>query len=368
MRIEVISRWRDLASCEHAWRRLQAAAGNENPFLGWDWIEAWCSVFAASRAPHFALLSDAAGEWIAALPCERRRGAGGWRVELLGAGGGGDDLDLLWAEAAEPQPRLIGQLLSAVLRGGAGALCRLGALRSDGRLAAALRADTAPAGWTARSAMDDVLPYVELPDSFEDFLAAKSANFRAEMRRRWRRWQRQFGGPDTRVVESAGELEASLQRLFRLHNLRRADKGERGLFTDPRQCQFHRRLAAALARRGEARIYELWAGSGPAAMLYGYARAGRFYFFQSGFDPCWAAYNPGTVLLSAVVTDLIRRHTRVFELLRGAEAYKLRWATGQRQTLRVTLARGWRGRGALWAAAAWRNWRGPAGGREVNPT
>lgn len=356
MRIVVFSEWNQLAPFEAAWRRLHAEAGNENPFLSWEWAEAYFCVFQPFVQPLIVVGLDTTDQWRAVLPCERRRIAGSWRVGPVAADMGADDLDMLWAGPEPRQGPDIVPLVETALRHESAPFSRWRGLRADGWLARALASELMP-DWVLSLQEDEQLPYAALPNSYDEFLRSKSANFRSEMRRRRRQWQARFGGPELRTIEAPAEMPPAMEVLFRLHDARRATKGGRGLFADARQRDFHHRLAPALARHGQARIYQLWAEHEPRATLYGFVGREQYFFFQSGLDPHWTEHNPGTVLMGELVADLIARKTTRFELLRGAEPYKLRWATGQRATLRATWARGWIGRSLLWAANTRRRWR-----------
>src|SRR6185312_7118546 len=76
------------------------------------------------------------------------------------------------------------------------------------------------------------------------------------------------------------------------------------------------------------------------AALYGFEAGGRFLYFQSGFDPEFSSLSPGTVLLSAVMEDLIAGGVTRFEFLRGDERYKGRWTTEARHTIRLECSLG----------------------------
>jgi CelD/BcsL family acetyltransferase involved in cellulose biosynthesis len=93
--------------------------------------------------------------------------------------------------------------------------------------------------------------------------------------------------------------------------------------------------ARALAPSGWSRVYLLHVGGGPRAALYGWRYADRFAFYQAGHEPAWRPRSVGTVLLGEVIERVFKERLREFDFLRGDESYKLRWASGWRQTVRV---------------------------------
>jgi CelD/BcsL family acetyltransferase involved in cellulose biosynthesis len=117
-----------------------------------------------------------------------------------------------------------------------------------------------------------------------------------------------------------------------------------------------------LAGRGEARVYLLRTAKEVIAGLYGFqaeGEGGRFLYYQSGFDQKFAEHSPGTVLLSGVMEDCIRRGMRQFEFLRGEEGYKARWTQLRRPTVNLMASRG-AGRGWMQLRAAHARWRNAA--------
>jgi CelD/BcsL family acetyltransferase involved in cellulose biosynthesis len=47
------------------------------------------------------------------------------------------------------------------------------------------------------------------------------------------------------------------------------------------------------------------------------------------FDPEWASYSPGKVLLAQLIEDAKAKGCARFDLLSGREPYKLLWQTGE---------------------------------------
>ncbi|HEX9103229.1 MAG TPA: GNAT family N-acetyltransferase, partial [Polyangia bacterium] len=99
--------------------------------------------------------------------------------------------------------------------------------------------------------------------------------------------------------------------------------------------RFHREAARRLAARGWARVYVLHVAGAPRAALYGFAHGDRFAFYQAGYDPEWRQRSVGTVLLGHVVRECFAERRREYDFLRGSEPYKLKWANGWRETVRL---------------------------------
>lgn len=344
----------DMTAIERDWKRLQHAARPANPFLSWEWQSGWAAAHPHGVKPLVVGETFPDGSLAGLLALQRVRRHGLAQMEMLGQGAGGDELDCLVHPAA---PAKVGaRLLRTALAQRRWSLLRLESVRTGGVLATAMAAMHPHAPEVEAG---ECLPTLALPASFDALLAARSPNFRAEVRRRRRSFARLAPQASLECAESPVAVAAALGQLMRLHNQRRAQKQGRGIFARGRLRAFHRRVAVQLAAAGVARIYLLHTPGAVVAALYGLEAGGRFLYFQSGFDPAWAAASPGTMLLSGVIEDCIARGLTRFEFLRGEERYKRRWTAEQRHSQCWLLARGALGHAYL----GLRRWR--RAGRET---
>lgn len=329
-----------IASQAERWRRLEAADPAGQPFLGPDWLLSWFESQAGTLEPRLFVEMQTSGEWSGALAVQYVRRRGLRQLEAGGEGSGGDDFDCLVDPSADAA--LPARLLRAALATRDWQLLRIDGMTATGRLQAALEhvPDTRlePGEW---------LPYLPLPGSFAELLAARSANFREQLRRKQRQFSRQFADGRLECVESVDALGAGLEELFDLHNRRRLQRGQRGLFEEPSMRDFHRRAATRLALGHRARLYRLRSSQRTLASLYGFTAGDRFFFFQGGLEPETEGANPGTVLMAGVIEDCIARRLRQFEFLRGDEPYKRHWTSERRRAINAVGARGVAGRAFL---------------------
>ncbi|MGH9414799.1 MAG: GNAT family N-acetyltransferase [Terriglobales bacterium] len=324
-----------LPALERDWKQLQRKAGAINPFLSWEWQNAWAETMDYPALVIAQPFPDGSLAGVLALQRRRRRGLVQW--EFLGQGSGGDELDCLLHPDAPPETAA--RLLQTAMRQPHWHLLRLESADASGALARSWPPE--------RVERDEWLPTLALPESFDVLLARHSANFRSEVRRRRRRFAEKFPQAHLESISTPAAITGALQHLFRLHNLRRAQKSGSGIFESARLRAFHLRAAPALAHQGVARLYCLRSADAVLAVLYGF-EAGprgtrRFLYFQSGFDSAITAFSPGTVLLSAVIEDCMARGLQRFDFLRGTESYKARWTSDGHASLRLLASHGFAG-------------------------
>ena len=117
-------------------------------------------------------------------------------------------------------------------------------------------------------------------DTWEDYVAARTANLRQQIRRLERRLAQthdlRYTSPKTQA-----ELDAGLDALFALHRARWSDTAT----NFGRRESFHRRFAAIAHERGWARLWLLELDGRPAAAWYGFRFAGSECYYQMGRDP-----------------------------------------------------------------------------------
>jgi CelD/BcsL family acetyltransferase involved in cellulose biosynthesis len=188
------------------------------------------------------------------------------------------------------------------------------------------------------------LPFVTLPGSWDDYLAARSANFRQQIRRRERKLAK-LG--DLRLRSASAEsLEADMATLFRLHLLRWEGRG-RSALADPAAQDFLRRFARAAQERGWLRLHTLELDGEPIAAFFGWRLGARYAFYQSGFDPAHADHSVGSVILAMTIRSAIEEGAHEFDMLLGTEPYKRRFTDRARPVETVVVAGARSARGLL---------------------
>jgi CelD/BcsL family acetyltransferase involved in cellulose biosynthesis len=190
------------------------------------------------------------------------------------------------------------------------------------------------AGLTARVAAEERCPVIELPGSWDAYLAGLSGKDRHELRRKLRRAE--AGRPRVEVARTPAAMAALMDGFLALH---RRSKVGKARFMDEAMEVFFRDLGRELARAGLAALWMLWLEERPAAALFCLEQAGAVSLYNSGFDPEARALSPGVVLIARTIEDAIARGFRRYDFLRGEEPYKYGFGAVPTEVLRVTLER-----------------------------
>jgi CelD/BcsL family acetyltransferase involved in cellulose biosynthesis len=181
-----------------------------------------------------------------------------------------------------------------------------------------------------------VAPFLELPGSYDEYLAGLPAKLRHEIKRKARKLEAE-AGPWHICLATQDTLERFLDRFVDLHH---SSEGPKGVFLQPGMEIFFRRLGEAFVPRG---IFNLTFieldGHRKLAGTIGFRFEGTYFLYNSAFDRTYESVSPGMVLVAEDVRIAIEAGCSVFDLLKGDYAYKYRFGAVPRAVRRLVVRR-----------------------------
>ena len=318
------------AALRQEWGELLEHSAANCVFLTWEWLYTWWWYQAERR--RLAILSVRRHGRLVAIaplcvaPAEPRRAMPLRRLEWLGSGSVGSDyLDVIARRGTE----------SAVVAALADHLCReelsLHLQRVlESSCAGRLAAELASRGYSKDVEPGGICPYIDLRgQTWDSYLAQRSASHRYTLRRKSRRLQERFD-PQFETAQNREQANRALTALFDLHDLRWDSAGGSTALHTAALRRFHREFARQAIDRGWLRLVVLRLAGQPVAALYGLRYGSVHYFYQSGFDPALRSYSLGLITLAHAIEAALGEGAREFDLLHGVEAYKFHWASDVR--------------------------------------
>jgi CelD/BcsL family acetyltransferase involved in cellulose biosynthesis len=186
------------------------------------------------------------------------------------------------------------------------------------------------AGLAPTVAQHELAAVLDLPDTFDDYLASIGKKERHELRRKRRRFEHATGPATLQRSEGPGAVA-----LFA--DLHRRSAGDKGTFMTPEMEQFF----LALHNDAGGVIDILLDGSGrPAAAVFSFEDAHATYLYNSAFEPDLGNLSPGNVVLSFLIEAAIAAGRDTFDFLKGDEAYKFRLGARPRPLFEVSATSG----------------------------
>jgi CelD/BcsL family acetyltransferase involved in cellulose biosynthesis len=316
-----------------AWREL--AVGRGNAFVTPEWFRSWLE--------HYG---ETATVWVAAVHADDGTLLGLMPFAIAGGGlmGSARVAGSILADYGHP---VADQADEATVAGRA-----VGALAEAEPSWATLVLDNvdADADWwrglpgpggaelRRRVRSESVSPFATLGQaSFDDYLGARSASFRKQLRRLDRRLERE-AAIELRQTGTAAELDADLATFFRLHFARWSERGGSSLAAGSARA-FHESFAAAALAAGWLRLLVLEADGEPIAAFYGWRVGDRYAFYQAGFEESWSRFSVGLVMHGRIIERAIAEGASEYDMLLGAEAYKFRFCDSVRRVTTPVLTR-----------------------------
>jgi CelD/BcsL family acetyltransferase involved in cellulose biosynthesis len=171
-------------------------------------------------------------------------------------------------------------------------------------------------------------PYIKIAASFTDYLEKFGSRHRYSLTR----WKKKlFKRTDVTYDKcSNNPMKACLATLFDLHARRAGEKRINSSFSGEEIFCFHADLVKAMRDKDWVWMRFLNSGEQAIAGFYGFAFGNRVFFYQTGHDPDWHSFAPGTVILHEAIQEAFDGHYEEFNFLQGDEDYKYKWTKTQR--------------------------------------
>jgi CelD/BcsL family acetyltransferase involved in cellulose biosynthesis len=305
------------------------------PFCRWEWLATWwehygCEADDAALNQRLLLVAVWDGdELIGVAPWYlRRMWADGRTIRMLGAGEVCSDyLTILCKPASEDRvARALADWLTENSRGaqsGGWDVIELAGVAEGDPAVGRLLGHLADVGCAVHRRRALSCWRIDLPASWEEFVARLSKSHRKQVRRAAR--ELESGRVIRRRAANLEQLGRGFEILVDLHQRRWQNRGERGCFASPRFVQFHRDACKRLFVEDAAELTWLERDGTPLAAEYHLLGNQTVYAYQSGIDPDRLKHQPGRLGAVATIQTSIELGRRTFDFLRGDEPYKAHW-------------------------------------------
>jgi len=177
-------------------------------------------------------------------------------------------------------------------------------------------------GWHVQTEVQEVCPVVDLPDTWDDYLAMLDGKDRHELRRKLRR-ARAIDELHWTIVGPEDDLNEAVDNFLRLMAKSAREKAD--FLTDARR-DFFRGLAQEMSEAGWLQLSFLTFRGQKLASYFSFVYNNRVLVYNSGFD--WEAdpnIGSGIVLTGFLIEHAIQEGRAAYDFLRGDERYKYRF-------------------------------------------
>jgi len=292
--------WAD-PSCRLEW---------SSPFVSPAWLRVWWQKLGAEAKPYLGAVRQ--GEKIIGI-APLLLGEG--KASFIGDADVCDYLDFIIAPGMEGD--FFNVLLDDLRQKGINYL-DLGPLRPDATVLTNLVAIAQQRGYQVLCHPEDVSVELDLPATFDEYLAILTAKQRHEVRRKLRRLS-EAGKVDYRFVQDNAAVHDTMDTFLKMFTESRRDKAT---FLTARMESFFRSLAEAMAEAGLLRFGILELDSLPAAMIMCFVDHDCIYLYNSGYQPQYNSLSVGLLCKVLGIKESIQEGKKKFDFLKGDETYK----------------------------------------------
>ena len=287
--------------------------------LQWDclfvlpgWLKVWCDVFSDESSPYISAVRDK-DKLIGIAPLMVK----GEEARFMGDPDVCDYQDFIIATGRGRE--FFETLINHLRQQGIGSL-DLNAVRADSRMLSELLAVANSLECDVSCDPEDFTLELDLPASWDKFLAELTGKQRHEVRRKLRRLK-EAGEINYRVVEGSKEVMAEMETFLALFGLSRSDKAA---FMTNQMRYYFRLLAESMAKANLLKLSFVDVDGTPAAAVMCFDYDSTIYLYNNGYDGRFSSLSVG--LLSKVLTikESIRRGKKKYDFLKGTEEYKYR--------------------------------------------
>ncbi len=319
---------------KQAWADAVYLQPSPSIFSTYEWCASWFDAVGRKTKP-MVLVANDGGRTVGLLPlCVGQSNGAQW-AEFLGSDRvKGDHLDMLC------DPNLRDDVADAFFSFLSQPNDDYDGLLLDG-IACGSRTHVELKAWAHQSQFRTVdreiqtLPYIKLPNTFDEYLATLSPKRRSAVRRSHRKLA--ASGAEIRVSDGQSGLEATLEDFCRLHAKRWNTVGVKSNFADPQMRTFLSQFCQQAARHNWMRTYSLVVDERTEGVLLAFHFGAVASFYQIGRDPDSSVLNAGMVLMTTSIEQAIKESMKRFDFLRGDEPYKSRLAKSQSKQATVMI-------------------------------
>ena len=173
-------------------------------------------------------------------------------------------------------------------------------------------------GYSVEIEKEDTASGIELPSSWDEYLAVLSKKDRHELRRKFRRLETV---PDWKWYAVTGEEQVMSRLEDFLRLMKQSSEAKDEYMTEEHERFFHN-MARRMAQIGLLRLYFLEMEGKPVATSLCFDYASSRLLYNSGYDLDYGYYSVGLLLNALCLREAIEQGIGYFDFLRGSETYK----------------------------------------------
>ena len=312
---------------QDAWRSLLRFKDTGSPYLTPSWQQVWSQTIGRDQEVFFFVLSDD-GQVKGIAPLSIEQGS----ITFIGDPNLYDYCDFLVESGYEQY--FFDELLKKLMNMTWNELYFF-SIPQDSPTLEYLPISCDRFGLALEKNVEDVVPGVQLPNTWEEYLANLSKKNRHELKRKFAKLENR-GNFSWCAKSTVTDININLDEFFRLLRSSGTHKSE---FLTNRRAEFFRELAKTMAEQDIIRLFFLEVDGEKVSSTLCFDWEGNRLLYNSGFDRDFSEYSVGLLLKVICLRDAIDQGKKYFDFLRGPERYKYQLGCNDREIYEIKITR-----------------------------
>jgi CelD/BcsL family acetyltransferase involved in cellulose biosynthesis len=337
--VHICSTLDELEQFREQWNRLLGANPTASIFQTPEWLVSWWQAYGRNRSFLALVFENSLGDAVGIIPFYSDQtsflGFTLRTLRMVGAGSGDSDgLNIIAAPGYESN--CAKAFVAWFTSQKQWQLCRLETLPEHSLAVESLVREIQRSGMSIDSTLTPNF-IIDLPPTWQQYLGSLEPSFRPLLTRYPKRLQSRFTVKFLRC-EDVDNLNAQLQTLFDLHQMRWTGKGEIGAFAGNERRDFYYRMATAFLQRSWLEFWQLELNGERVGAQFCFRYKDTVSLLQEGFHPKYAAEKIGYALKAHLLEEMIRTGAKRYDFLGGADPYKSKFGAHQENYLDLLIA------------------------------
>ncbi len=324
MPFRIINDTQEFQNLQNTWDELYRGNANHTPYQSWEWNFSWWQHFGGKEALRLIVIEEQ-GRVLGIAPLVRRKTFLGWPLAHLGFIGQKrtDYLDFIVLAGAEAVFfRELREALKSMQQ--EWEFVELKDVPEDSANWTPLFREISEAFPVFELDLQRVCVTVPLTHDWESFLQTLGKRTRKDVGYDRRYLEKNFA-TEYKIFTNSSAVFEGFRDLAQIYQARWVEEKGASRLAESNVAQFENEICEKFSRRGDFRLYLMYANGKPAAGLSGYVKNNKLYGDIYAHVPELHKFSVGNVLLGRAIEDCISLGLKELDLSRGEEAYKFRW-------------------------------------------
>ena len=191
-------------------------------------------------------------------------------------------------------------------------------------------------GYKVNCVESDKTPFIELPQSWDDYLSGLRKKDRHELRRKIRRLANNVEFRQTRYDASSNNLEESMECFFQLMSMSSMGKKE---FLEAGRKRFFIEIVSDLSKRSQLDLFFLEIDGEKVAGCICFDYGDQYLLYNSGYRTDLSHLSVGLLNKAFTIQHAIEIGKKEYNFLKGTERYKYRLGGKDRSVFDLVVQR-----------------------------